>query len=142
MKKVILMLMFFAALFVNTFKASAIKLSVSVSSKSYWNGTGCTPREKGGCVHIEIGTDLVSGTFNGELNNDGKGNISIVISRTNGITDEDFNTYFKDGVFSVGGPLTFDPKTLEGVGYDGSSQFTKGSYPYTVKGDIIIIQLN
>ncbi len=33
--------------------ASILGIKVSVSSKAYWNGEGCTPRDKGGCVHVE-----------------------------------------------------------------------------------------
>src|SRR4051812_11326528 len=116
MKKLIIILATQCLLMVaGAFNANATTIKVTVSAKSYWNGTGCTARDQGGCVHIEIGINRASGTFNGTLNYDDQKGLTLVISRSKDISEEDFETFFKNGVFSVGGPLTFESKALDGI---------------------------
>ena len=117
-------------------------LSISFSSKAYWDGTMCAPREKGCCFHIEIGGILrpQPGQITGDLNYSIDGSLIFTFSKTKGLLPETLKELCKSGKFIVEGEGTFQQEVLERIGYSGKLILPAGAYPYKENGDLIEVK--
>jgi len=110
-------------------------VKVTVTSRAYWDGTGCVQREKGGCVHIEV--NLPSNAF--QLNN-ADGSLTLQ-ANSEIINNPNYKDLFSNGTFYVGA-ITIEKNALTQVKYSGSNMFPDKRYKYSEKNGVITIYLN
>lgn len=110
-----------------------ISVKVSVSGKAFWNGTGCEPRESGGCCHIEVSTNIL------KLTN--TGGILTLEASLDILKNPDYRSMFTDGYFYTG-LITIEKSALEQIKYQGNSTFPDKPYPFKIEKGTVIIQLN
>jgi hypothetical protein len=114
-------------------------IKIDFSSKAYWDGTKCAPRDKGCCLHLECGPTPEPGHIIGELSYTGQNGLSFTISKRNGLSPDMFNELFKQGKFLLDGDATFEQELLQKLGLKIGFQVASGYYPYTIKDDVIVI---
>lgn len=110
-----------------------ISVKVSVSGRAFWNGTGCEPRESGGCCHIEVSTNML------KLTN--TGGILTLEAPTDILKNPEYRSMFNDGNFYTG-KITIEKRALDQIKYQGNSTFPDQPYPFKIENGTIIIQLN
>jgi hypothetical protein len=114
-------------------------IKITFSSKAYWDGTQCAPRDKGCCLHIEAGPTPEPGNIIGEISYSDQKGISLAISKKDGLSPAMFNELFKQGKFFLDGDATFQPEVLVKLGLKAGFQIAAGYYPYSIKDDLIVI---
>ena len=113
MKKILTMVLIITVVIANAGKSfSPVKppifgIKIDFSSKAYWNGTFCAPREKGCCLHLEAGPVPEPGHIIGELSNSDQNGLIFTVSKRNGLSDDLFNQLFRQGKFLLDGDATF-----------------------------------
>jgi hypothetical protein len=110
-------------------------VKVTVTSRAYWDGTGCVPRDKGGCVHIEF--NMPSNAF--QLNN-ADGSLTLQ-ANSEILNNPNYKDLFSNGTFYIGA-ITIEKNALIQVKYSGSNSFPDKRYQYSEKNGVITIYLN
>ena len=65
---------------------SVLGIKISFSTKAYWDGTKCAPRDKGCCLHFELSmVSPGSGQIVGEMSYSADG-LRLITSRKQGMT--------------------------------------------------------
>ena len=144
---VLLMSMFLATgVFAAKFTPPGIvPIHIVFSGKAYWDGAtkSCLPRERGGCCHIWVDA-LAPGTGEifGEMAPVSGNILQLTVSKSKGMGPDTYMKYFSDGKFTVDGSITFDPNVLSKLGVNVNLVVPAGSYPFILKGDLLIITFN
>lgn len=115
-------------------------IKISFSTKAYWDGNQCAPREKGCCFHIEM--TMVPpgpGQISGEMSYSMEGGLRLTTSKKDGISVDAFTELFRKGKFIINGPGTFSQDLLSKLGLNANYIVPEGEYPYTIEGDKITI---
>ena len=145
MKKIIILLFLISFFTVNAANSHyapvppALGIKISFSSKAYWDGVKCAPRDKGCCLHLEL--NMVSpgpGQIVGEMSYSADG-LRLITSRKQGMSADTFTELFKNGKFIVNGTGTFSQDLLSKLGLKDNFTIIEGEYPYTIEGDKISI---
>ncbi len=134
MKKVLLMLVVMLGVLA-TQEASAVKIKVSVASKSFWDGSKCSPRDKGGCVHVEVDVDILAFEVQNE-----KGKLTLIADKRI-MDDLSYKSLFTKNGFYIG-EITFDQNILRTINFTGKSVFSDKYYNYSISGNTVIVHLN
>ncbi len=132
MKKMMMMLV--VVLAICSLDTKAVGIKVSISPKAYWDGTGCKPRPKGGCVHVEAEINLLA--F--ELSNNG-GKLELKADRSI-LNDPLYGHMFQSNTFYVG-EITIDQNILKQLNFNPKTVFADKEYKYRISGGQIIITL-
>ena len=120
-------------------KAPIFGIKIDFSSKAYWNGSFCAPRDKGCCLHLEVNPTPDPGHIIGEMAYSSQDGLTFTISKRNGLSPDMFNELFKQGKFLLDGDATFSQDVLGKLGLKPGFQVLSSYYPYTIKEDMIII---
>ena len=144
MKKILTLVLIITVLIANAgrnfnpVKPPIFGVKIDFSSKAYWDGTKCAPRDKGCCLHIEFTPIPEPGHIIGEMSYSDQTGLAFTISKKNGMSPEAFSELFKQGKFLLDGDATFSQELLLKIGLKTGFQVSSGYYPFTIKDDVII----
>jgi hypothetical protein len=145
MKKILIFVFIISVLVANAgmnfspAKAPILGIKIDFSSKAYWDGTKCAPRDKGCCLHLECGPTPDPGHIIGDLSYTDQTGLLFTIYKRNGLSPDLFNELFKQGKFFLDGDATFQQELLDKLGLKRGFQIPSGYYTYTISNDVIII---
>ena len=151
MKKFLLLVSLSLLMIISTMKtmaetpssASFLGISISFSTRSYWDGTtkSCLPRTRGWCLHIELDAKapVNEGAIIGEINNLTTTGLTLTFNKKTGVTQEIFSKFFKNGKFILDGVGTMDEEVARKLGLPPSYTISEGVYNYNETGDLVTI---
>jgi hypothetical protein len=114
-------------------------ISITFTTKAYWDGTQCFPRERGCCIHIEFSPNPGPGQIAGEVSYSDQTGLVLTTSKKKGLLPETFNKLFQNGKFILDGEGTLSQDLLNRLKLKAGFRIPEGKYPYTVKDDMITI---
>jgi hypothetical protein len=135
MKKLII-----AAVVVLGMSVQAFAITITINTKSQWDGTACGEATKGLCIRLDLLSTPSDVSFNGNMVYDRSQGLVLTFSKSKDMTRSTFSTYFSGGNFLVDGDSPIAGEVLKSINYPYASMTIKqGKYQYTVDGDIITV---
>jgi hypothetical protein len=135
MKKLII-----AAVVLVSMSIQAFALTITINTKSQWNGSACAEATKGLCIRMDLLSTPSSTSFNGNIAYDRSQGLILTFSKSKDLTRTTYSAYFNEGSFLVDGDSSIPADVLKGINYPYTSMTIKqGKYQYSVDGDIITV---
>jgi hypothetical protein len=120
-------------------KAPIFGISIDFSSKAYWDGAKCAPRDHGCCLHISGAPSPEPGHIIGDMSYTDQAGLTLTISKTKGMSADTYNDLFRQGKFLLDGDATFSQDLLQKLSLRPGFRVLSGYYTYMVKDDMITI---